>query len=202
MRCVAPYPTTILPHAGHDARNFHFSYSWTGALIRAGMRRLRSGVGIVRAIYLAPAAGALPVGVAAATAVAGRGLEGDRYFLGVGSFSRWLGEGRAVTLIEQEAIDAIRRDHGIDLGAGRSRRNVVTAGVVLAELVGRRFRLGTALLRGARLAAPCRYLERRVAPGTYDAMKGRGGLRADVLEGGLIRVGDALELVGPTVIPV
>jgi MOSC domain-containing protein YiiM len=159
-------------------------------------------VGIVSEIYVAPEAGAAPSAVGAAVAVAGRGLEGDRYFLGVGSFSRWLGEGRAVTLIEQEAIDAIRRDHGIDLGAGRSRRNVVTAGVVLAELVGRRFRLGTALLRGARLAAPCRYLERRVAPGTYDAMKGRGGLRADVLEGGLIRVGDALELVGPTVIPV
>jgi len=156
----------------------------------------------VSEIYVAPEAGAAPSAVGAAVAVAGRGLEGDRYFLGVGSFSRWLGEGRAVTLIEQEAIDAIRRDHGIDLGAGRSRRNVVTAGVVLAELVGRRFRLGTALLRGARLAAPCRYLERRVAPGTYDAMKGRGGLRADVLEGGLIRVGDALELVGPTVIPV
>ena len=159
-------------------------------------------MGIVSEIYVAPEAGAAPSAVGAAVAVAGRGLEGDRYFLGVGSFSRWLGEGRAVTLIEQEAIDAIRRDHGIDLGAGRSRRNVVTAGVVLAELVGRRFRLGTALLRGARLAAPCRYLERRVAPGTYDAMKGRGGLRADVLEGGLIRVGDALELVGPTVIPV
>jgi len=198
VRCVAPYPTTILPHAGHDARNFHFSYSWTGALIRAGMRRLRSGVGIVRAIYLAPAAGALPVGVAAATAVAGRGLEGDRYFLGVGSFSRWPGEGRAVTLIEEEAIEAVLREHGIDLGDGRSRRNVVTRGVVLADLVGKRFRIGGSLLRGARPAAPCRYLERRVGPGTYDAMSGRGGLRADALEGGVVRVGDLIEVVGTT----
>jgi MOSC domain-containing protein YiiM len=155
-------------------------------------------VGVVREIYVTPAAGATPTAVTASTAVPGRGLEGDRYLLGVGSFSRWPGEGRAVTLIEQEAIEAILREHGIDLGDGRSRRNVVTAGVMLAELVGRHFRLGEALLRGARLAAPCRYLERRVAPGTYDAMKGRGGLRADVLEGGVIRVGDAVELASST----
>ena len=153
--------------------------------------------GTVRAIYVAAAAGAAPVAVGEARAVAGRGLEGDRYFLGVGSFSRWPGEGRAVTLIEAEAIDAIRAECGIDLGDGRGRRNVVTAGVVLAELVGKRFRMGETLLRGVRLAAPCRYLERRVAPGTFDAMKGRGGLRADVLEGGVIRAGDAVKVEGP-----
>jgi MOSC domain-containing protein YiiM len=155
-------------------------------------------VGIIRAIYLAPAGGETPVAVREALAVSGRGFEGDRYFLGVGSFSRWPGEGRAVTLVEEEAVDAIRREHRIDLGDGRSRRNVVTAGVVLAELLGRRFWLGGALLRGVRLAAPCRYLERHVAPGTYDAMKGRGGLRADVLEDGVVRVGDAIEVVGPS----
>jgi MOSC domain-containing protein YiiM len=168
---------------------------------RPAVTALPFPVGRVREIYLAPAAGAAPSAVAAASAVAGRGLEGDRYFLGVGSFSRWPGEGRAVTLIEQEAIDAIRREQGIELRDGRSRRNFVTTGVVLAELVGRRFRLGGALLRGARLAAPCRYLERRVAPGTYEAMKGRAGLRADVLEGGIIRVGDLVELVDSTTAP-
>ena len=149
-------------------------------------------MGIVRALYVACAAGATPGPVGSVHAIPGRGLEGDRYFLGVGSFSRWPGEGRAVTLIEEETIDAVRREHGIDLGDGRSRRNVVTSGVVLANLVGGRFRIGDVLLRGARLAAPCRYLERRVGPGTYEAMKGRGGLRADVHEGGLIRVGDAV----------
>jgi MOSC domain-containing protein YiiM len=155
-------------------------------------------VGIIRAIHLAPAAGATPVAVREALAVQGRGFAGDRYFLGVGSFSRWPGEGRAVTLVEEEAVDTIRREHGIDLADGRSRRNVVTVGVVLAELVGRRFRIGGALMRGARLAAPCRYLERRVAPGTYDAMKGRGGLRADVLEDGVVRVGDRIDVVVPS----
>ena len=157
--------------------------------------------GTVRAIYLAPSAGAAPAPVHEARAVAGRGLEGDRYFLGVGSVSRWPGEGRAITLIEEETIDAIREECGIDLGEGRSRRNLVTAGVVLAELVGTQFRIGGVLLRGARLAAPCRHLERRVAPGTYDAMKGRGGLRADVLEGGMIRAGAAMVILGAAEAP-
>ena len=147
-------------------------------------------VGTVRSICVAPEAKALPADVREALAVAGRGLEGDRYFLGVGSFSRWAGEGRALTLIEQEAIDAIRREHGIDLGDGRSRRNVVTSGVVLSELIGKRFRIGPVLLRGVRPAAPCAHLERLTAPGLMEAMKGRGGLRADVLEGGVMRVGD------------
>lgn len=122
-------------------------------------------------------------------------MEGDRYCLGVGSFSRWPGEGRAVSLIEAEAIDAIRREAGIELGDGRSRRNIVTAGVALAELVGKQFRIGEALMRGVRPASPCRYLERRTAAGAFDAMKKRGGLRADVVEGGVIRVGDAIDVV-------
>ena len=149
-----------------------------------------SSVALVRAIYLAPKAKSAPVEIREARAVAGRGLEGDRYFLGVGSFSRWPGEGRALTLIEQEAIDAVRREHGIDLSEGRSRRNLVTSGVVLSELIGKRIRIGEVLLRGVRPAAPCAHLERLTALGLMEALKGRGGLRADVLEGGVIRLGD------------
>ena len=152
-------------------------------------------MGTVHAIYLIPAAGAAPAPVDEVLAVAGRGLDGDRYFLGVGSFSRWPGEGRAVSLIEREAIDAVRREHGIDLGGGRSRRNIVTSGIELAGLVGKTFRIGGALLRGVRPAAPCKYLERRTAPGAMDSLKGRGGLRADVLESGVLRVGDAVSVV-------
>jgi len=153
---------------------------------------LRSGT--VRAIYVAPAAEAAVVGVDHARIVAGRGLEGDRYFLGVGSFSRWPGEGRALTLIEEEAVEAIRREFGFDLGDGRSRRNIVTAGVVLADFIGKRFRIGEVLVRGAREAAPCRHLERLTFPGVFEAMKGRGGLRVDVIEGGVVRVGDSLRV--------
>ena len=132
------------------------------------------------------------VAVPEVLAVAERGLEGDRYFEQRGSFSRWPGEGRAVTLIEQEAIDAILREHGIDLRGGRSRRNIVTRGVTLAELNGRKFRIGEALFWGARECAPCRHLERLVVPGLMEAMNGRGGWRANIWEGGRIRVGDAI----------
>ena len=125
-------------------------------------------------------------------AVIDRGLEGDRYFEGRGSFSRWPGEGRAITLIEAEAVEAILMEHGVDLRDGRSRRNIVTRGGSLAELNGRKFRIGGALLWGARECAPCRHLERLVDAGLMEAMRGRGGLRANIWEGGTIRVGDVI----------
>jgi MOSC domain-containing protein YiiM len=149
--------------------------------------------GTVAAIFVAPEAEATPLQINEVLTVLERGLEGDRYFFGRGSFSRWPGEGRDLTLFETEAIDAILREHGIDLSEGRSRRNVETVGIDLNDLNGRRFRIGEAVLRGARLCAPCRHLERLVGPGTYDAMLGRGGLRANILEGGVIRVGDVIE---------
>jgi MOSC domain-containing protein YiiM len=152
--------------------------------------------GVVREIYIASAAEAAPASIEQVRIVPERGLEGDRYFHGVGTFSRWPGEGRAVTLIEAEVIEAVRREHGIDLGEGRSRRNIVTGGIVLSELIGKKFRVGTVVLRGAREAAPCRHLERLTQSGVYDALLKRGGLRADVVEGGVVRVGDTLELLG------
>lgn len=155
-------------------------------------------LGTLQALYTAPAAGAPMTAVDAAIVHPDRGIEGDRYFAGVGSFSRWPGEGRAISIIEQEVIDSLRDERGFDLGEGRHRRNLVTRGVRLGELNGRTFRIGTAVFRGARECAPCRYLERRVAPGLYDALRGgRGGLRVDVLEAGAFRVGDAIELVTP-----
>jgi len=152
--------------------------------------------GIVLAIFVAPEPKAAMVSVPQARVVPERGLEGDRYFDGRGSFSRWPGEGRAVTLVEQEAVDAVLAETGIDLREGRSRRNVVTSGVRLNDLNGRKFRIGeSVIVRGARLCAPCRHLERLVGPGTYDALLGRGGLRADVVQGGIVRVGDGIEAV-------
>ena len=148
--------------------------------------------GTLEHIFVAPAARVPPMPVATATAVVGRGLEGDRYFLGVGAFSRWPGEGRQVTLIEAEAVDAIRSEAGVDLSAGQHRRNLATRGVRLADLLGRRFRVGPVLLRGQRLCAPCKYLDRLVGVSVYRAMIGRGGLRAEVVEGGEIRVGDVV----------
>jgi MOSC domain-containing protein YiiM len=149
---------------------------------------------VVFSLYLASAAGAAMKSVAE-VCVGEKGLAGDRYHAGLSSFSRWPGSGRAVSLIEQEAIDEILRETGIDLSEGQHRRNIVTRGVRLAELNGKTFQIGTAVLRGARLAAPCRYLERLVGPGVFAAMKGRGGLRADVVQDGIVRPGDAIEPV-------
>jgi MOSC domain-containing protein YiiM len=151
--------------------------------------------GVVIAIYVSPEAEGPMTSVEEVSAVVGRGLEGDRYFDGRGSFSRWPGEGRDVTFIEREAIDAVLAEHGVDLRDGRSRRNIVTAGVRLDELNGRQFRIGEAVVWGARVCAPCKHLERLLVPGTFDAMTGRGGLRGNIRQGGLIRVADVIEFV-------
>ena len=161
----------------------------------AGDGRGEATMGAVQAIFIAEKAKAPMRPVPEVRVLEGLGLEGDRYALGIGAFSRWSGWGRAVTLIEREAIDAVLRESGIDLSGGQSRRNVVTTGVALADLNGQAFRIGTAVLRGARLCAPCGYLERLVGPGVFDALRGRGGLRADVVQPGTVRVGDAIEVV-------
>jgi MOSC domain-containing protein YiiM len=150
-------------------------------------------MGYVHAIFIAEAAKQPLRAIEEARVLAERGLEGDRYAAGAGAFSRWPGSGRAVTYIAKEALDAVRNETGIDLSAGESRRNIVTVDVELSELNGEKFRIGSAVLRGARLCAPCAYLERLTVPGVFDALKGRGGLRADVVEPGVIRVGDTIE---------
>jgi MOSC domain-containing protein YiiM len=98
-----------------------------------------------------------------------------------------------VTLIEIEAIEALERDYGVKLSPGDARRNIVTRGVALNHLVGKEFRVGEAVLRGIRLCEPCQHLVRltgqeKVLPGLVH----RGGLRAQVVKGGVIRVGDAV----------
>ncbi len=151
--------------------------------------------GRVEAIWIGPIRARPLVPVTTVRAFPGRGLEGDRYFLGRGSLSRWPSGARAVSLIEREALDAVLRETGIDLRPGRSRRNIETSGVVLTELKGRRFRIGTALFRGVLACQPCGHLERLTTAGAFAALKGRGGLRADVLEEGVIAVGDAIGVV-------
>lgn len=144
-------------------------------------------------IYVAPAAGAPAVRVPEARVLAGRGLEGDRYAAGKGSFSRWPGRGRAVTLIEAEALRAAEAEFGVAMRDGEHRRNLVVEGAPLADLRGVRFRVGDVVLEGVRLCAPCKYLVRVTGqPSAFDALVGRGGLRAEVVGGGLVREGDAV----------
>jgi MOSC domain-containing protein YiiM len=125
-------------------------------------------------------------------AVAGRGLEGDRYFDGRGYWSKTPGVSREVTLIELEAIEALEREKSIAIAPGAARRNVVTRGVPLNHLVGREFQVGAVRLRGTRLCEPCAYLEGLTQRGVLAGLIHRGGLRAEILTGGTIRVEDAI----------
>jgi len=149
--------------------------------------------GRVEAVFLGPAARELPVDVPKAHAVPGRGLEGDRYHDGTGSFS-WKGRGggRDLTLIAAEALEALQAQHGIELDGAASRRNVLTRGVDLDALLGRRFRIGEATCLGVRPCEPCAHLASLTDPGVLAGLAGRGGLRVDVLAGGTIAVGDAI----------
>jgi len=126
-------------------------------------------------------------------AVAGEGLEGDRYFKKTGTYSNKPGGGRQVTLIELESVEALKRDLDIDLNPAETRRNIVTRGVPLNHMVGQQFRLGReVVLQGIRLCEPCDYLESLTLRGVNKALLHRGGLRADIVSGGTIRIGDSV----------
>ena len=142
--------------------------------------------GAVESIHVTQRKRQPAVAVERATAVAGRGLEGDRYFEGKGSFSHWRGE-RDLTLIEAEAVEAI------DLDPGDARRNVVVRGIDLNELVGRRFRVGEVECEALELSPPCRHLEKLTRPGVLKELAGRGGIRCAIRSGGEIAVGDPVE---------
>jgi MOSC domain-containing protein YiiM len=146
-------------------------------------------------IHIAPGAAATLRSVAEARVVPGKGIEGDRYFEGTGTWSKHPGNGREVTLIEIEAIEALAHESEIQLGAGDSRRNLVTRGVPLNHLVGRQFRVGNVRLKGMRLCEPCEHLEGLTRKGVKAALAHRGGLRAEAISEGTIRAGDTIAAV-------
>jgi MOSC domain-containing protein YiiM len=153
-----------------------------------------AGQGTVIGIYIA-ATGAAPMrSVPSAQAVVGRGLEGDRYYSKLGTYSNQLGSGRDVTLIEIEAIEALRRDYELLLDPGQSRRNIVARGIALNHVVEQDFRIGDVVLRGTRLCEPCAHMEKLTVKGTLRGLIHRGGLRAEIISGGIIRVGDTIHL--------
>jgi len=129
-------------------------------------------------------------------AVAGKGLEGDRYHRKTGTYSAKDGPDRQVTLIEWEAVEALEREYGIGMDPGETRRNIVTKDVSLNHLVGLEFMVGVARMRGIRLAEPCGHMEEVSGKKARAGLVHRGGLRAEILVGGVIRVGDEIEAVG------
>ena len=144
-----------------------------------------AGTGTVEALLVAPEAEAPMTRVASASAVAGHGLEGDRYGAGRGTFSG-RGRGYQLTLAAAEALE----EAGVTWE--ESRRNVVTRGIDLNALVGKPFRVGAVECIGRRLAEPCAHLERLTRPGIMRPLVHRAGLRADVVTGGVVEVGDAV----------
>jgi hypothetical protein len=146
--------------------------------------------GTVEGLAVAPAAEAPMRLLEVAQAVAGRGLEGDRYAAGSGTFSPRAGRrpGYDLTLVAAEVLDGLGAA-GQALDFAGTRRNVLTRGLDVNALVGRRFRIGDVLCEGRRLCEPCVHLDRLSGPGLLRPLIHRGGLRADVLTDGEIRLG-------------
>jgi MOSC domain-containing protein YiiM len=151
--------------------------------------------GQVVSLHVADAASAPMKSVDEVRARPGRGLEGDRYFLRAGTYSAKDGADREITLIETEALEALLRDYGVALEPAETRRNVATRGVSLNHLVGRVFRVGEATARGLRLCEPCSHMERLSGKRIRAGLVHRGGLRAQILTEGRIRVGDDVSVL-------
>ena len=156
-------------------------------------------VGSVVGIYIAGARTAPMTAVECATAVSGTGLLGDRYAAKAGTFTPRSDRirGYDLTLIESEVLERAALPDGTGLTPEESRRNIVTRGIDLNALVGREFTIGSVRAVGQRLCEPCVHLQRLSRPGVVKALAHRGGLRADILTDGEIRVGDAIEAAAP-----
>ena len=144
--------------------------------------------GRVEGIYITDAHGVVPQPVDRVRAVAGGGLVGNRYFYAAGDAP----PGRAITLVAAEAVEAFVDETGIEVTPAETRRNVVTRGIDVNALVGKRFRIGDVECVGVELCEPCSHLESMTKPGVIKGLVHRAGLNADVLGDGEIAVGDAV----------
>lgn len=136
------------------------------------------------------------VAVDSVSAVTGRGLVGDRYYSATGYYSNISGWGAQVTLIENEAIQAINIGYDADFTGSMLRRNIVTQGIKLDSLIGKMFQCGTAILRGTKPFPPCAHLAYLL--GRKEVLKYFaycGGIGADVISSGEIVVGDSISFL-------
>lgn len=148
----------------------------------------------VKAIYIAFTGGGQMQAIDTAELVAGHGVKGDRYFEDMGTFSKKLKDlpDKELTLIESEQIDRFNRSHGFNFDYGAFRRNIVTGGIHLEDLIDREFTIGESRLRGIRLCEPCAYLAGLLGPEVLSDMVHRAGLRAAILESGKVNVNDEI----------
>ena len=155
-------------------------------------------MGHIEAIHIASEASAPMQALREVEAVVGEGLAGDRYFTGVGFYSkRPTSPGaREVTLFEAEVLDLLATEHQIALSAAEHRRNLTTRGVRLDALLGQRFYVGNVLLEGVKDCPPCDHLQWLVGKPLLEPLVNRGGLRARIVEGGTIGLGDRVITTG------
>ena len=146
--------------------------------------------GRVLSIHVAPERGAPTTSMAQVRAVPGKGLVGDRHFGRAESDPDAPRPDREITLVEVETLEALARDDGVRLESGDARRNLVTHGVALNHLVERQFTVGEVALLGLRLCEPCAHLAELTHESVLQGLVHRGGLRAQILTEGVIRVGD------------
>lgn len=150
--------------------------------------------GVIEKIFVTPHADGRLLPVASVQLEANKGIVGDRYHDGKGTFSKPVHESkRELTLIEAEEIEAFNAQQGIKLGYGEFRRNLVTRGVRLNELVGKVFVINGVRVKGIETCEPCAHLASITHPDIVKAMAHRAGLRAAVLQNGEIKVGDQIE---------
>ncbi len=148
--------------------------------------------GKVLAIHLTTGRGTPMADASEAKLIPDLGIEGDRHFKRASA-----GKQRpeaALTLFETETLEAVRRDCDLELAASETRRSILTQGVALNHLIGRKFRVGEVRCEGTELCEPCGHLEKLTRPGVRNALVHRGGIRARILSEGVIRPGDAITL--------
>src|SRR5579862_6633283 len=148
-------------------------------------------------IHIAPNASAPMEPLNEARLIAGVGLEGDRYAMRLGTYSKNHHIDRQATLIEIEVLEALARDRGIELRPHEHRRNLTTRGVPLNHLVGQYFRIGDCVLYGGRLNVPCIYLENLLAKKVFKPLLNRSGLNCRIIVGGTIRAHDRIDWCDP-----
>ncbi|MGH7481575.1 MAG: MOSC domain-containing protein [Longimicrobiales bacterium] len=152
--------------------------------------------GRVAGLFIASERGQPLRAVASVRAVPGWGLEGDRYWGYSRRLSRDPGRACAITLIAAEALDVAAREHGLELAPIEARRNVLTRHVDLNALVDRDFSVDEVWLRGLMLCEPCNHLRKLTGKEVLRPLVHRGGLRAEILSEGMIRVGAAITVCG------
>lgn len=150
----------------------------------------------VERIFISSDAGEPMVELPEANVIAGQGLEGDRYYYKTGTYSWGEGNGRQLTIMEAEVITEVNAE--VPFTAEECRRNIVSRGLVLNPLVGFRVRIGRdCVIDVTRLCHPCNYLQSLLGRPVLKPLVNKGGLRCDVLEGGVVKVGDKIEVIGP-----